>query len=459
MTARRRMLAERRKVIGYSQERLAELLGVERSTVGRWEAGETSPQPWCRPKLAKALAVSVDELDILLTSGATAAPQEGSQWPGGDMAAELAEDPEHDPVLSAPWSHRGSVEVAVVLGDGDQPVKRRGFAVLSGLALTAPAHQWLIQQPGPLVSGLSGRRVSLALADQFVAMIAELRAMDDLAGGGTVLSLAREHFGMIAGLLDQASYDEPTGRRLLVALAELGQLVGWAAFDAGRHGLAQRYYLAGLRAAHSADDRPLGAHILGSMAYQAAREGHPGEAITLIDTAMTGVRGRATPRLLALLHNRQAYALATLGDSSGCTAAITKARDQVDRATPEGDLRCLYWVGPADVTAWAGRCLLTLGKASQAAALLGEGIALLDESFVRNRQHYLIRHAEALIHPGPQRDLEAALEHGTAALDLSRHLDSTQSADLQNLVNQLGPHATVPAVRDFMDRTRDLVTV
>jgi hypothetical protein len=34
----------------------------------------------------------------------------------------------------------------------------------------------------------------------------------------------------------------------------------------------------------------------------------------------------------------------------------------------------------------AGRCLLTLGKADQAAALLEEGIALLDESFVRDLQ-------------------------------------------------------------------------
>ncbi|HET9256803.1 MAG TPA: helix-turn-helix transcriptional regulator, partial [Pseudonocardiaceae bacterium] len=261
MSVRRRMLAERRRVIGYTQERLAEALGVERTTVVRWEAGETSPQPWCRPKLAKILVVSVDELNVLLASGGSATPQEDSQGPDGHVAAELAGDPEHDPVLIAPWSHRGTVEVAVVLGGGDRSVKRRGFVVLSGLALTAPAHQWLIQQPGPLVSGLSGRRVSPALADRFMAMIAELRAMDDAAGGGTVLSLAREHFGMIAGLLDRASYDEPTGHRLLVALAEAGQLAGWAAFDTGRQGLAQRYYLAGLRAAHSAEDRPLGACV------------------------------------------------------------------------------------------------------------------------------------------------------------------------------------------------------
>jgi hypothetical protein len=378
-------------------------------------------------------------------------------WDAGD---ESGDDPDRDLVLSAPWSHRGTVESAVMLRGGDRPVKRRGFVFLTGLALTAPAHQWLIHEPGPLVSGLSGRRVSSALAERFMAMTLELRAMDDVAGGGTVLVLARQQFGMIAELLDQASYDEPTGKSLFVALAELGQLAGWAAYDAGQRNLAQRYYVAGLRAAHSAGDRPVGAHILGSMAYQAAREGHPGEAVTLLDTAVAGVRGQETARLLTVLYSHQAYAFAVLGDSSSCTAAISRAREQVELIKPSEDLPYLYWVGPADITAWAGRCLLKLGKADQAAVLLEDGIALLDESFVRDRQNYLIRHAEALTHPGPQRDLDAAVERGRAALDLSKNPDSTQSVDcLRDLIGQMRPHTTVPAVRDFVDCTRELVAV
>src|SRR5207248_2610861 len=68
MTVKRRALAERRKAVGLTQEQLATLLGVERSTVVRWEAGETEPLPWCRPKLAEALAVSPDVLHGLLTN-------------------------------------------------------------------------------------------------------------------------------------------------------------------------------------------------------------------------------------------------------------------------------------------------------------------------------------------------------------------------------------------------------
>lgn len=66
MAAKRVRLAQRRKSAGYSQEKLAERLGVERSTVVRWETAESEPQPWVRPKLAAALDVTLDDLQSLL---------------------------------------------------------------------------------------------------------------------------------------------------------------------------------------------------------------------------------------------------------------------------------------------------------------------------------------------------------------------------------------------------------
>lgn len=69
MPVKRQRLAWRRKAMGFSQEQLAERLDIDRSTVGRWESGETEPQPWIRPRLARALQVSLDELDELLGEG------------------------------------------------------------------------------------------------------------------------------------------------------------------------------------------------------------------------------------------------------------------------------------------------------------------------------------------------------------------------------------------------------
>ncbi|MEU3251096.1 helix-turn-helix transcriptional regulator [Streptomyces sp. NPDC006997] len=66
MAAKRIRLARRRKSAGFTQEGLAEHLSVERSTVGRWENAETEPQAWLRPKLARALKVTAEELQALL---------------------------------------------------------------------------------------------------------------------------------------------------------------------------------------------------------------------------------------------------------------------------------------------------------------------------------------------------------------------------------------------------------
>lgn len=339
-------------------------------------------------------------------------------------------------------------------------MKRRGFGFLSGMALTAPAHQGLVHEPEPLMSGLSGRRVSAGLVDRFTTMIPELRKMDDVAGGGSVLALAQHEFSWVAGLLDHARYDERTGRALPVVLAELGQLGGWTAYDTGNHGLAQRYYLIGLRAAHSADDRPLGAYILRSLAKQATRQGRPADAVTLIETALAGTRGRQSPALLADLHIEHANALASLRDSSACAVAISQAHAQVEHLTLEYDPPWLYWMNPADITASAGSCLLKLGQPDQAATMLNHGIAQSDESFIRDRQINATRLADALARPEPQRDLDAAAGWGMASIDLIESVDSTRGiGDLHDLYRHLKPHAKVPAVRDFLDRARGLVTV
>jgi tetratricopeptide (TPR) repeat protein/transcriptional regulator with XRE-family HTH domain len=67
--ARRVRLAQRRKAVGLTQEQLAERLGVERTTVVRWERGQAEPQPWLRPKLATALGIPADRLEELLGAG------------------------------------------------------------------------------------------------------------------------------------------------------------------------------------------------------------------------------------------------------------------------------------------------------------------------------------------------------------------------------------------------------
>ncbi|WP_454854939.1 helix-turn-helix transcriptional regulator [Promicromonospora soli] len=80
MKRRRDRLASRRRTLGLSQEALAERLGVERTTIARWESGDTQPLAWFRPRLAAVLKVSVDDLDAMIRN-AEESPGTGDRDP------------------------------------------------------------------------------------------------------------------------------------------------------------------------------------------------------------------------------------------------------------------------------------------------------------------------------------------------------------------------------------------
>lgn len=204
--------------------------------------------------------------------------------------------------------------------------------------------------------------------------------------------------------------------------------------------------------------RILGAHVLSCLAEQAARQGQLAEAVTLIETAVAGIRGQGTPALLATLYGRQAYASATLGDASGCAAANAKLRTQIERLGSAVEPSYLYWVNPANMTSEVGNSLRQLGQADQAAAVLDEAITLFGSSLPRGRLGYLIALADVLARPGKQRDLDAAAARGMEALQIVETLDSPRSlALIHDLSLQLTPHTKLPAVQDFVARARDLV--
>jgi transcriptional regulator with XRE-family HTH domain len=73
MPQKRERLRQLRRSAGLTQEELAYRLGVDRTTVARWESGATEPSAWMQPKLAKLLGVPRFELPTLLAGSTPAA--------------------------------------------------------------------------------------------------------------------------------------------------------------------------------------------------------------------------------------------------------------------------------------------------------------------------------------------------------------------------------------------------
>ena len=77
---RRQRLIDARKRAGKNQEDVASLVGVDRTTIGKWERDESTPHPNQRPAYAEALGITLSELAAMLSSMPTPNGSDTPEW-------------------------------------------------------------------------------------------------------------------------------------------------------------------------------------------------------------------------------------------------------------------------------------------------------------------------------------------------------------------------------------------
>ena len=150
-------------------------------------------------------------------------------------------------------------------------------------------------------------------ATEIESRVHEMRLLDDRLGGADTMGDAERELERTGHVISAASYSQATGQLLYTALADLHQIAGWIASDAGRYEHAERLYLDGVNAAHAARNDLAAGSLLSSLAYQVANIGRPDDAVLLARAAVRGAAG-AGGRPRALLLERLAWASARAGD-------------------------------------------------------------------------------------------------------------------------------------------------
>lgn len=303
MVLKRRRLAQRRKALGHTQDDLAALVGVDRTTIIRWERAERDPQPWLRRKLASALRVSADELTELLEAV--------SEVPGRADGYTL---------LSSVPLDFSDASVAVPLTEGfsahDLASRRKvleRLTVLSSGALLKPIRQWVASLPAAQSEPISPGDI-----DELHEAVKLFRRWDASGVGGLKRKAVVGQLNAVA-----ESVHETTMRaKLLPIMAELAQLAGWMAYDHGLPGVAQRYYLLALHACREAGPSalPLGVKVIGDMTQLSTALGNYDDSLNL---ARTGLY--ALPRTEKLVRSEllglESRAYAQLGGQEAPDAA------------------------------------------------------------------------------------------------------------------------------------------
>jgi transcriptional regulator with XRE-family HTH domain len=376
--------------LGLSQDDLAQHLGVERSTVVRWEAGKTGPRPYLRPILAEALRVTVDQLDDLLCAAAE-----------GDI----------------------------------EDVHRREFTGLAtGIALSR------------LIRPRFGSRIGMSEVRQLLHRTARLRRLDDHLGGMDTYDVYASEMKATAKLAKDAGYSSATSRALMGILAEQTQMAGWAAFDAGRQADARRHYRDALTAAQESRDPGLVGNTLAFMAYEKAD-------VEIATASCEAVGTAVTPRVRALLQERRAWTHAVAGDADKADRALSEAIEAIaDTQAGASEPDWVFWVDEIEVQIMAGRCWTELRRPDRAVGTLESALGRYDDTHARDKALYSTWLAHAYLDASEVEQAATVVDHAmdiAAGVGSVR-----PGARIATVMRRLREHRRLPAVAAVLDRTR-----
>ncbi|MFH8684446.1 helix-turn-helix domain-containing protein [Streptomyces lydicus] len=395
-------LAERRRVLGYSQEKLAQLLGVDRTTVGRWESGKVAPQPPQRRGLAAALEVSLGELDNFLKAPRAA---------GQEAARHQFSDPPN-------------------AGDSDEMIRREFLRIMtvSGALTALP-----VEEAEALAEGI--RR---GVPADFARMNRQLWQVYQLARSkGSVYPVVRDQ---LTTLNEALASNRGSARPLLSAAADLFQLAGEVAFDGNRYSDAAASYSLAASVSKDTEAYDLWACALVRHAYVDISEQRYRQAAQMLGCAeRLADRGDSQLSTRHWVASVQAEAYAGLGDLGACEQAMDRAEAVRDLTADSVNGGWLRFDG-ARLAEERGSRYVRLGRLDLAEKTLKAALqqtALASGPSYRRRGAVLTDLAAIGVR---RRDAEQVVEYGKEAIELARSSRSGYVAHrLQALCDEFGP--------------------
>ncbi|MGP3977868.1 transcriptional regulator [Streptomyces sp. 8N114] len=404
-------------------------LATNRTTMWKWEQGQ-EPDADAQRVLADLLRVPHERVQA-----------EG--WPRWLPVWEVTG-------LTAPWTEAGTVEaLADLVGSGR--MDRRGFLTITGAALTGLAASWA-EAPSTFASALNGDRVTDTMVSTIEQRISTLRTLDDQLGGARLLEQARGDLALITNLLNAGRYTDKIRIRLYALAARVSHLTGWMAYDAGLRSAGQRYYVGALRSARTAADDAFGAFTLAEMGVHVSEAGRTAERVDLITTAIDNAPRTLSPYTQSFLYLHKAEALSRDGDHQRAGTALNRAASLWERHTVEENPEWLDWFGEAQLKSTEGKVLLRAGQVERATSSLETSVK---NAAPRDKAVRSSRLAEARL---TGNDLEGALDAANYGAELLEDkVSSVRALDrLKEFSEQLHPHKSVPAVREFRERLQAL---
>jgi tetratricopeptide (TPR) repeat protein len=240
-------------------------------------------------------------------------------------------------------------------------------------------------------------------------------------------------------------------RRQLASVAgETAGLAGWLAYDLEDRRAAGAFFRAGIEAAQEAEDRPLGAYLVGSSCVQPAYRERPHARLHRLQGHTFGfTTADANPTTRAWLVGLEAEAHALAGNEAAALRALDQAETIVSGAGEEDAARRprTAFFDRARLVGERGVALARLGRPAAARQVLEAALGSLDPEVVKIRPRLLSALATAHVREG---NIDEACRIGADALALAdRQQVTTNLQDVRRLRLDLEPWRDTQAVREL----------
>ncbi len=321
-------------------------------------------------------------------------------------------------------------------------------AAIVPAAWPQPMLTWLLSRREPLLVR-EGARVCVGESDvQAIRTTTQLfMKMDFQFGGGHARSALAQYFAHDVCPLLEGRFTEQVGRQLFSAASEVAQLMGWTAYDIGRHGLAQRYLIQALSLAQAADDRMMGGRLLSNMSHQANYLGNFNQAVQLARAAQEGSKRSASATTMAMFLAMEARAHAGSNDGASCARTLREAEHFFERRSTTDDPGWIGYFDAAELAGEGAHCFRDLRNPRVTQEFVASAVGMSDPSYVRTLAFVRLVHAASFVH---QREPAQAVEVARDAIGLAGDLKSRRYLRyIRDLCSDLGSYLGEAGVREF----------
>lgn len=369
-----------------------------------------------------------------------------------ELGFSVAEKLPPDLGLSYPEKTSDGIEVVSRLWQADLDQARLLLnAPINVAAWNEASLSWLVTARHGNTSRTGTRRVGAADIAGIRSTTEMFDRLDGQHGGGHARRALIEFLRTDLATLLRGSYTGQIELDLFRASSQATLLGAWMSYDAGLHGLAQRYFIQALKLAELTGDRLLGASILDAMSHQATFVGRYREAANLARAARLGTESAGSPSATAHFYAMEARALARLGDAAECDRAMAASVREFERRNPEDDPADWFgYFNESELAAELGHCNRDLGRATDASSYAAHSIGPTDSGYLRSDFFTTMVLADAYLDQG---EAEEACRVALSALEIGEQLKSARcQAYVSEFRQRLSRVGNNTVTRDFVEQ-------